>query len=108
MKTLLLLAFAGLLVGFLTGCVTAKNASGQAPQFIQTALDAALPPTHTGAASFTHANQYFEIAIEADGLRRDEAGWHYTWLTYERKSHFPIFSGLTWSSTGRITLGKKP
>ncbi|MBX3751390.1 MAG: hypothetical protein KF897_15030 [Opitutaceae bacterium] len=108
MKTILLLGIACLLVGFLTGCVTAKKTSAPDMQLIQAALDVGVPPTHTGYANFVHANQYFEITIEADGLRRDEAGWHFTWLTYERKSHFPIFSGLTWSSTGKITLGKKP
>jgi hypothetical protein len=103
MKTVRVLAAMSLLC-LLFGCQSAP----QATSLIEKVLNAALPDTHTGAAKFSHANQYFTIEIEAAGLRKENGRWSYTWLTYERKSHFPIFSGLTWGSTGKITLGTKP
>lgn len=110
MKTTIILTFVALALGFLTGCQTAKSSNGTKMHgsVIQVALSSVLPSTHTGYAKFVHANQYFTLSVEADGLECVEGVWKYTWLTYNRQSHFPIFSGLTWASTGDVTLGKKP
>jgi len=107
LSSFILVLLASLILTGLTGCVT-KGATGDDVTLIQRACDAALPKAFTGYAKFAHKNQYFDLTIEADGLKRDDTGWHWTWLTYQRTSHFPIFSGLTWSSTGEITLGRKP
>lgn len=110
MKTFILLALACFLIGYLTGCQTVKDTPSAKVHgtVIQVVLTKALDPSHTGYAKFVHANQYFTIVVEADGLKCEDGVWRYTWLTYNRQSHFPIFSGLTWSSTGEVTLGKKP
>jgi hypothetical protein len=74
-----------------------------APSIVQKVMDAALPATLTGYAKFTVENQYFDIIVEGDGLKRTPDGWEFTWLTYTRKSHFPF-----WSSKGEVTLGTPP
>jgi hypothetical protein len=103
MKTVRILA-AMSLITLLFGCQSAPSGAS----LIERVLNAALPETHNGPAKFSHANQYFTIDVEAEGLKKENGRWVYTWLTYERKSHFPIFSGVTWASTGKVTLGTRP
>lgn len=90
------------------GCISSKGGKSDESSLVQDALDALLPPTFTGYASGEHKNQYFTIKLEADGLRRTEKGWTWTWLTYNRQSNFPLFPGFNWSSTGEVTLGRRP
>lgn len=109
MKTMLIALLVGIICLLTAGCVSraASKSNPEDAKLIQQACEAVLPATFTGPAKFTHHNQYFEIEIEAEGLRRVDGAWSFTWLHYKRTSHFPIFSGLTWSSTGEITLGKR-
>lgn len=106
------IALALLLVGlaaFFAGCRSKPNSAPQDTVLVQRALDAIVPRSHEGYFKGVHKNQYFDLEVEADGLKWSEtAGWTWTWLTYNRTSHFPLFSGLTWSSTGQVTLGRKP
>lgn len=84
------------------GCVSASSATADAG-LLQGVLDKVLPADFNGPAHVSHRNAYFDITIDAGGLHRTEKGWTWTWLTYERNSHFPI-----WSSSGVVTLGTKP
>lgn len=86
----------------LTGCASVPGGDGERIT-VQKALDAVLPPGFSGPAHVSHRNAYFDISIDAGGLKRTEKGWTWEWLTYERNSHFPL-----WSSTGKISLGKTP
>ena len=103
------LALVGLLSLFLLpSCASAPAAAAGDTALVQKALDALLPPTFIGHVRGVHRNQYFELELEGDGLARTEHGWTWTWLTYRRQSHFPLFAGLTWASSGEVTLGNKP
>jgi hypothetical protein len=103
MRTRLLLTFLVLLLAG-AGCASRPADSGS---FIQGVLNAVLPDDFKGPAQFSHANQYFTIDVTAGGLAKVNGRWTYTWLEYDRKSHFPIFSGLTWGSTGKVRLGER-
>lgn len=107
MKTLLLVSLAAALVAFLAGCATATTQRSDS-SLIQTVFEKMLPADFSGPVKLEHRNQYFTITIEAGAVRRVGERWTWDWLTYERQSHFPIFSGLTWSSTGKVRLGTPP
>lgn len=96
-KTTAMLCVAAILC--LAGCMSAPP--------IQKILDDVLAPSFTGPAHFSHTNDYFSVIIDAGNLRRVEGRWSWDWLEYERQSHFPIFSGLTWSSTGKVRVGQR-
>lgn len=101
----LLLAAAAVL--FLAGCVTGRRASADGP-LIQTVLAAMLPADFAGPVHLEHRNQYFTIVIDAANVRRVDDKWTWEWLEYERTSSIPLFSGVTWSSTGKVRLGAPP
>lgn len=101
----LILAVAALL--FLSGCITGRRASADGP-LIVTVLDAMLPADFSGPVHLEHRNQYFTIVIDGADVHRVEGKWTWTWLEYERTSSIPLFSGVTWSSTGKVRLGSPP
>lgn len=102
------LVIVGFLLGFVTGCATV-SATGEDSKIVQAVLEKLLPSTFVGPVHLEHRNQYFDLTVDADNVRKGADGqWVWDSLTYERQSHFPIFSGLTWSSTGKVRLGAKP
>jgi hypothetical protein len=106
MQTLIPLILAALIVAFFAGCATAGRTQSTDATLIQGVLDKMLPPDFAGPIDVSHVNQYFTIAIKAGNVHRNADGkWTWDWLEYERNSHFPLFSGLTWSSTGKVRLG---
>lgn len=108
MKKLLLLFSIIAAACLFSGCATNPNGAKKSDQvLILEAIESVMPPNHTGYAKFAHNNGVFTIHIEADGLKRTADGWRWTWLTYNRTSSFTI-GGVGWSSSGEITLGRKP
>ena len=107
MKTILLASLALCLVAFLAGCATASAQKSDA-SLVQSVLGKMLPGDFAGPVHLEHRNQYFTIVIDAGDVRRVGDKWTWRWLTYERNSHFPLFSGLAWSSTGKVRLGAAP
>lgn len=105
MTTLIPLILAALAVAFFAGCATAVK-SPASGTMLQGVLDKIVPADYAGPAEFSESNQYFTITIKAGNLHRATDGkWTWDWLEYERNSHFPIFSGLTWGSTGKVRFG---
>jgi hypothetical protein len=94
-------------LGFLSGCASSSAAGGEA-KILQRVLSEVLPPDFSGPVHLEHRNQYFDLAIDAGGVRQAGGVWQWDWLEYERKSHFPLFSGLAWASSGRVRLGARP
>lgn len=93
-------------LGFVSGCATAAS-TGDDGRLVQRILSAILPPDFSGPVSFRRSDMLMDWDIQAGGVRRNtETGlWTWDWLTYERKSHFAIVSGLSWNSTGVVRLG---
>lgn len=106
---LISLLLAALALAFLAGCATRAVASSE-ESLVQALLDKVLDPTWVGDADIERHDSYFDWHVTAGNLHRNqETGrWTWDWLVYERKSHFPLFSGLTWSSTGKVRLGSPP
>lgn len=67
--------------------------------FVQKALDKTLPASFTGRFEGGHKNVYFDFEIVADGLKRTELGWTWSYLKYKRNGRF---------SSGWIVLGTPP
>lgn len=82
-----------------SGCASINRTADNARVTIQKVLDAMLPATFTGTAHVEHSNAYFNVTIDAGGLRRTEAGWQWSWLVYKR-------NGLI--SHGAIRFGNPP
>lgn len=107
MKILLLLVLLAA-VAFLAGCASRGATSNNSP-IIQRVLTEALPAGHEGYAKFEWRGQYLTIVGEGDGFKLNAAGeWTFTWLTYHRHLNVPWFSGLSYSTSAEVTLGKKP
>ncbi len=107
MKLLVIAILATACVAFLAGCVSSTATRGDA-SLIQSLFDKLLPADFTGPARLEHRNQYFRIVIDAGDVRRVGDSWTWSWLEYTRESSFPIFSGLTWGSSGKVRLGTPP
>jgi hypothetical protein len=105
MKIVILICAALVVLAFFTGCATVSRSDST---LIQPLLDKLLPADFSGPIDVEHSNQFFTISIQAGNVRKQDGRWVWDWLSYERKSHFPIFSGLTWSSTGKVHLGQPP
>lgn len=105
MKKMLLLSLIAI-AAFLTGCATATRGTQSDATLIQSVLDKLLPADFNGPIELSHANQYFDLTIRGADVHKNAGGqWTWTWLEYERNSHFPIFSGVQWSSSGKVRLG---
>ncbi len=107
MKFLIPLFLAALALAFLAGCVTRPGASEHS--LLQGVLDKFIAPEWQGDAEFVRTDQYLDWDVKVGNLRKTKDGrWTWDWLVYERKSHFPIFAGMTWNSTGKVRLGSPP
>lgn len=78
----------------LTGCVSSDQ-SGKVQNFLNTAL----PSEFTGDAHVEHFNPWFDITIDAGGLRKTNGRWEWDSLNYIRHDRF---------THGGITLTPKP
>lgn len=106
MSALIPLILAALAVAFFAGCATTAKTGAAPVPLVQGVLDKLLPADFAGPVDVSEVNQYFTITIKAGNVHRTADGkWTWDWLEYERNSHFPIFSGLTWGSTGKLRLG---
>lgn len=109
LKTLLLsICLACAVVALVASCATVPKAKDSDFSLVQTLLDVALSDNFTGNFSLQRSHQYIDWDIRAGNLRKENGKWAFDWLTYERRAHFPIFSGLTWSSTTKGAFGSPP
>lgn len=107
-----MLTLASLVIGFVlclvvSGCATASSSTQSDASLIQSVMTKLIPSDFSGPIELTHTDQYFSISIRGENVRRNSDGkWTWDWLEYDRSSHFPVFSGVQWSSTGKVRLGK--
>jgi hypothetical protein len=101
----LLVLLTGFILGFFTGCATASKGDAEDANLIQRIFTKLLPADFAGPVHLEHRNQYFSITIDGVNVRQVDGRWTWDALSYARNSHFPLFSGVTWSSSGRVNLG---
>ena len=100
LASVLLFALAALC---LTGCVsTAGNPSVADSRTVgQRLLDKYLSPGFTGDLNLREQIPlYLTVTLEGANLRREESGWKYDWIEYNRNGPF--------GTSAHIRLGKRP